>query len=70
MSSNPAAVHPQAHPAAPAPTAHSPEVLAPFSTRLPPDVIERLCIAARQIGMRQGEIAATAIDRFLRTHGH
>ena len=70
MSGDPAAVRSRTHPAAPAPTAHSPEVLAPFSTRLPPDLIERLRIAAPQIGMRQGEIAATAIDRFLRDHGH
>ncbi len=42
---------------------------APFSTRLPPQLIERLRIAAPQIGLRQGEIAAQAIDRFLGDHG-
>jgi hypothetical protein len=44
--------------------------LAPFSTRLPPDLIERLRVAAPQLRLRQGEIAALAIDRFLREHGH
>jgi hypothetical protein len=65
-----AAVRSRTHTAAPTPTAHRREVLAPFSTRLPPELIERLRIAAPQIGMRQGEIAAAAIDRFLRDHGH
>jgi hypothetical protein len=46
------------------------DVLAPFSTRLPPLLIERLRVAAPQLGMRQGEIAARAIDRFLHDHGH
>jgi hypothetical protein len=45
-------------------------VLAPFSTRLPPLLIERLRVAAPQLGMRQGEIAARAIDRLLHAHGH
>jgi hypothetical protein len=58
------------HPAAPAPSASSAEVLAPFSTRLPPLLVERLRVAAPQLGMRQGEIAARAIDRFLHDHGH
>ena len=44
-------------------------VLAPFSTRLPPELLERLRIAAPQLGLRQGEIAATAIDRFLSEYG-
>jgi predicted DNA-binding protein len=44
--------------------------LAPFSTRLPSSLIERLRVAAPQIGMRQGEIAAEAIDAYLRNHGH
>ena len=44
--------------------------LAPFSTRLPPDLIERLRVAAPQLRLRQGQIAALAIDRFLREHGH
>jgi hypothetical protein len=33
-------------------------------------LIERLRVAAPQLGMRQGEITARAIDRFLRDHGH
>jgi hypothetical protein len=61
---------PARHPAAPAPSDSSAEVLAPFSTRLPPLLIERLRVAAPQLGMRQGEITARAIDRFLRDHGH
>lgn len=44
-------------------------VLEQFSTRLPPDVLTRLRIAAPQLGLRQGEIAATAIDRFLKRRG-
>ena len=40
-------------------------VLAPFSTRLPPDLLDRLRIAAPQLGLRQGEIAAAALDLFL-----
>ena len=41
-----------------------PVVLAPFSTRLPPDLLDRLRIAAPQLGLRQGEIAAAALDLF------
>ena len=44
-------------------------VLAPFSTRLPPELLERLRIAAPQLGLRQGEMTAAAIDRFLKEHG-
>jgi hypothetical protein len=44
-------------------------VLAPFSTRLPPELVERLRIAAPQLRLRQGEITAVAIDRFLKEHG-
>jgi hypothetical protein len=58
------------HPAAPITASRELAVLAPFSTRLPPLLIERLRVAAPQIGMRQGEIAAHAIDRFLHDHGH
>ncbi len=57
------------HPAAPDAARRAVEPLAPFSTRLPAELIERLRIAAPQIGLRQGEIAAQAIDRFLRDHG-
>jgi hypothetical protein len=58
------------HPAAPIARTSDADVLAPFSTRLPPLLIERLRVAAPQLGMRQGEIAARAIDRFLHDHGH
>ena len=58
------------HPAAPITTTRDADVLAPFSTRLPPLLVERLRVAAPQLGMRQGEIAAHAIERFLLDHGH
>jgi hypothetical protein len=44
-------------------------VLAPFSTRLPPELLERLRIATPQLGLRQGEITAAAIDRLLKELG-
>jgi hypothetical protein len=44
-------------------------VLEQFSTRLPPEVLARLRVAAPQLGLRQSDIAATAIDRFLRRRG-
>ena len=44
-------------------------VLAPFSTRLPPELLDRLRIAAPQLGLRQGEIAASALDLFLAEEG-
>jgi hypothetical protein len=43
-------------------------VLAPFSTQLPPELLERLRIAAPQLRLRQGEIAV-AIDRLLTEYG-
>ena len=46
-----------------------PVVLAPFSTRLPPELLDRLRIAAPQLGLRQGEIAAAALDLFLTEEG-
>jgi hypothetical protein len=46
-----------------------PVVLAPFSTRLPPDLLDRLRIAAPQLGLHQGEIAAAALDLFLTGEG-
>jgi hypothetical protein len=57
-------------PAAPIVASREAGLLAPFSTRLPPLLIERLRVAAPQLAMRQGEIAARAIDRFLHDHGH
>jgi hypothetical protein len=44
-------------------------VLAQFSTRLPPDLIERLRVAAPQLALRQGDITAAALDRYLTDHG-
>jgi len=49
--------------------ARAPVVLAQFSTRLPPELLERLRIAAPQLGMRQADVAATAIDTFLSERG-
>jgi len=49
--------------------ARSPVVLAQFSTRLPPELLKRLRIAAPQLGMRQADVAATAIDSFLSERG-
>jgi hypothetical protein len=37
-----------------------PLVLAPFSTRLAPELLERLRVAAALLGLHQGEIAAAA----------
>jgi hypothetical protein len=44
-------------------------VLAPFSTRLPPEILERLRAAAPRLGLRQYEIAAAALDHFLAEEG-
>ena len=44
-------------------------LLAPFSTRIPPELLERLRIAAPQIGLHQSEIATIAIDAFLAEYG-
>jgi len=44
-------------------------VLEQFSTRVPPDLLARLRVAAPQLGLRQSDIATTAIDRFLRRRG-
>ena len=49
--------------------ATAPLVLSQFSTRLPPNLLERLRVAAPQLGMRQSDIAATALDEFLRGQG-
>jgi len=46
----------------------APVVLAPFSTRIPPALLERLRQAAPRLGLRQGEITAAALDRYLREH--
>ena len=44
-------------------------ILAQFSTRLPPELLERLRIAAPQLGVRQSDIAAVALDEYLRRYG-
>jgi predicted DNA-binding protein len=45
-------------------------VLAQFSTRLPPELLERLRRAAPQLGLHQCEITAAALDAFLKAKGH
>jgi len=47
----------------------TPLLLAPFSTRIPPELLERLRVAAPQLGLHQSEIAAIAIDAFLVEQG-
>ena len=47
----------------------TPLLLAPFSTRIPPELLDRLRIAAPQIGLHQSEIATIAIDAFLAEYG-
>jgi hypothetical protein len=37
---------------------------------LPPQLLKRLRIAASEQGLRQEELAAAAIDRFLAEHGY
>jgi hypothetical protein len=44
-------------------------VLTPFSTRVPPELLERLRLAAPLLGLRQGEITAIALDRLLAKYG-
>jgi len=47
----------------------APVVLAQFSTRLPPELLERLRIAAPQLGLRQSEITTAALQSFLAREG-
>jgi hypothetical protein len=47
-----------------------PVVLAPFSIGLPPEILERLRVAAPQLGLRQGEITTAALDLFLAGEGY
>jgi hypothetical protein len=49
--------------------ARAPVVLAQFSTRLPPELLERLRIAAPQLGLRQSEITTAALQNFLTREG-
>jgi predicted transcriptional regulator len=48
----------------------APPVLAQFSTRLPPELLERLRVAAPQLDLRQSDITAAALDAFLRRRGY
>jgi hypothetical protein len=52
--------------------AHYPVVLAPFSTGLPPEILDRLRVAAPQLRLGQGEITVPALDldRFLAEGGY
>jgi hypothetical protein len=47
----------------------APLVLAQFSTRLPPELLGRLRVAAPQLELRQSDITAAALDAFLRRRG-
>jgi hypothetical protein len=47
----------------------APVVLAQFSTLLPPDLLERLRIAAPKLGLRQSEIPTAALQNFLAREG-
>lgn len=44
-------------------------VLVPWSIRVSPDLLERLRIAAPQLGLFRGEITVAALDRFLTAYG-
>lgn len=49
--------------------AGAPVILAQVSTRLAPELLSRLRVAAPQLRMRQSDIAAAAIDGYLRRYG-
>lgn len=49
--------------------ARAPVVLSQFSTRLPPELLERLRIAAPQLGLRQSDITTAALQSFLTREG-
>jgi hypothetical protein len=51
------------------PLTSAPRSLDPVSNRLPRELLDRLRIAAPQLRLRRGEIAAAAIDRFLSDYG-
>lgn len=50
-------------------SAGGPTVLAQFSTRLPPELLERLRVAAPQLGLRQSDITTSALHEFLQREG-
>ena len=45
-------------------------LLAPFSTRLPPEPLRRVRVEAPQLEVRIGEITASALDAYLRERGY
>jgi hypothetical protein len=47
----------------------APLVKVQFSTRLPPELLERLRVASPQLDLRQSDITAAALDTFLRRRG-
>jgi hypothetical protein len=47
----------------------APALLAPFPTSLPLGLLERLRVAARQLGLRERDIATDAIERLLDEEG-
>ena len=44
-------------------------MLMPISTEVPPEVVDRLRAAALQVGIRQGDIIALALDAFFEEEG-
>ena len=53
------------------PSARPPErlVFVPVSTEVPQEVVDRLRAAASQVGIRQGDIIALALEAFLEEEG-
>jgi hypothetical protein len=47
----------------------TPVVLEQFSTRLPPELLQRLRVAAPQLGVRQSDITAAALGDYLAREG-
>jgi hypothetical protein len=47
----------------------TPVVLEQFSTRLPPELLQRLRVAAPQLGLRQSDITAVALGDYLAKEG-
>jgi hypothetical protein len=47
----------------------APVVLEQFSTRLPPELLQRLRVAAPQLGLRQSDITAAALGDYLAREG-
>ena len=49
----------------PSPASFAEATFVPISTQVPPEVVDRLRAAALQIGIRQEDIIAVALDSFL-----